>query len=69
MSTVAIVNGVLEGLQLASNLASAAAQVSAAIVEAQQTGQPVDFSKILGDVDTAEARVLAAIATAKGAGR
>ena len=69
MSTVAIVNGVLEGLELANNLAQAAAQVSAAVLQAQQTGQPVDFTQILGAVDTAETRVLASIAAAKAAGR
>lgn len=69
MSTVAIVNGVLEGLELANNLAQAAAQVSAAVLQAQQTGKPVDFTQILGAVDTAEARVLASIAAAKAAGR
>lgn len=69
MSTVAVVNGVLEGLELVANLANAAAQVSAAVVQAQQTGQPVDYTNILGDLDSAENRVLASIAKAKEAGR
>jgi hypothetical protein len=69
MSTVAVVNGVLEGLELANNLAQAAAAVSAAVLQAQKSGQPVDFTQILGAVDTAETRVLASIAAAKAAGR
>lgn len=69
MSTIAIVNGVLEGLELASHLAAAASQVSAAVLKAQQTGQPVDYTDILGNLDTAEARVLTSIAAAKESGR
>jgi hypothetical protein len=69
MSTVAIVSGVLEGLQLAANLAQASATVSAAVLQAQQTGKPVDWTSILGDEASAEANVLAAIAAAKAAGR
>ncbi len=69
MSTVAIVEGVVEGLQLMNNLAQASATVSAAVLQAQQTGKPVDWTNILGDEETAEASVLAAIAAAKAAGR
>lgn len=69
MSTIAIVEGVLEGLELANNLAQAAATVSAAVLQAQQTGKPVDWTNILGDADTAESRVLVSIETAKAAGR
>ena len=69
MSAIAIVDGVLEGLQLITNFAQAAATVSAAVQKAQETGQPVDWAPILGDEETAEARVLAAIAVAKAAGK
>lgn len=69
MSTVAIVDGVLEGLQLLTNLAAAQATVSAAVLQAQQTGKPVDWSGILGDEETAESRVLASIDAARAAGR
>lgn len=68
MSAVAIVNGVLEGLTLANDLMQAAAQVSAAVLVAQQTGKPVDWSTIVGAEDTAESRVLNAIDAAKAAG-
>lgn len=69
MSAAIIVGGVLEGLQLLTNLAAASATVSAAVLKAQQTGQPVDWTSILGDENTAEASVLAAIEVAKAAGR
>lgn len=64
-----VVAGVLEGLQLATQLSQAAAMVSQAVLQAQQTGQPVDWTKILGDADTAESDVLNAIDAAKAAGR
>lgn len=69
MSTVAIVSGVLEGLQLLDQLLQAAGTVSSAIQTAQTTGQPVDWTSILGAEATAEANVLAAIAAAKAAGK
>ncbi len=69
MSAVTIVSGVVEGLQLVENLASMLAQASAAIVTAQSSGKPVDFTGILGDIDTDEAAVLASIAAAKAAGK
>lgn len=69
MSAVAIVDGVLEGLTLANDLAQALAQVNAAVLQAQQTGKPVDWTNILGAQDTAESRVLNAIDAAKAAGR
>lgn len=68
MSAVAIVGGVVEGLQLLDSLIQAASTVSAAVQAAQTTGQPVDWSAILGAEATAEQAVLAAIATAKAAG-
>jgi hypothetical protein len=69
MSAVAVVSGVLEGLQLVEALANMAAQASAAITAAQTSGQPVDFSTILGEEQTAEAAVLTAIAAAVAAGK
>lgn len=69
MSAIAIVDGVLEGLQLIQSLTAAAANASAAIATAQSTGKPVDFSGILGDINTDEALVLAAIEMAKKAGK
>lgn len=69
MSAVVIVSGVLEGLQLVEQLAVMMQQASAAITAAQTSGQPVDFSGILGQEETAEAAVLAAIADAKAAGK
>lgn len=69
MSAAVIVSGVLEGLQLLDSLIQSASQVSAAIQTAQTSGQPVDWTGILGAEATAEASVLAAIATAKAAGK
>jgi hypothetical protein len=69
MSAAVIVSGVLEGLQLIDSLLSAAASASSAIQVAQASGKPVDFTGILGAIDTDEAAVLAAIATAKSVGR
>lgn len=69
MAAVTIVEGALEGLQLLSNLLAAANTVNAAILEAQTSGKPVDWTSILGDEGTAEAAVLAAIETAKAQGR
>jgi hypothetical protein len=69
MSAVAIVGGVLEGLQLIETLAGMMQQASAAITAAQAAGTPVDFTGILGEEDTAEAAALAAIAAAKAAGK
>ena len=69
MSALTIVDGLLEGLQLVSALTEAAQKVSAAITAAQQANQPVDFTGILGDINTDEASVLAAIAAAKAAGK
>lgn len=67
MSATVIVSGVLEGLQLITAFSQAAANASAAISQAQATGQPVDFSGILGEISTDEAAVLSAIAVAKAA--
>lgn len=69
MSAAVIVTGVVEGLQLVENLATMLAKASAAITAAQASGQPVDFTGILGDIDTDEQAVLASIATAKAAGK
>ena len=64
MSAAVIVDGVLEGLQLLDTLLASASQVSSAIKTAQSTGQPLDWTGILGAEATAEANVLAAIAQA-----
>jgi hypothetical protein len=69
MSTVAIVSGVVEGLQLLDQLLQAASTVSTAVQTAQASGQPVDWTTILGAEASAEANVLAAISTAKAAGK
>lgn len=69
MSATVIVSGLLEGLELVTNLLDAASAASKAIATAQSTGQPVDFTGILGGIDTHEAGVLAAIAAAKAAGK
>jgi hypothetical protein len=69
MSAVAIVSGVVEGLQLIDSLIQAASQVSTAVQSAQASGQPVDFTSILGTEAAAEQSVLDAIAAAKAAGK
>lgn len=69
MSAVAIVGGALEGLQLIESLAQMLQEASAAVAAAQAAGTPVDFSGILGEFETSEAAVLAAIASAKAAGK
>ncbi len=69
MSAVAIVSGVVEGLQLLDQLIQAASTVSTAVQAAQASGQPVNWTTILGAEATAEANVLAAIAAAKAAGK
>lgn len=69
MSAIIVVDGLLEGLQLITNLLDAASAASKAIQEAQSTGQPVDFTGILGSIDTHEAALLAAIQAAKAAGK
>lgn len=69
MSAALIVSGALEGLQLLDSLIQSASTVSTAIQTAQSTGQPVDWTGILGAESTAEANVLAAIAAAKAAGK
>lgn len=69
MSAVVIAEGVLEGLTLVNSLAQALASASSAVMAAQQTGNPVDYTGILGDFNTAEASVLSAIAAAKAAGK
>jgi hypothetical protein len=69
MSAAIIVSGVLEGLQLIDSLLSAASNASTAIQTAQASGKPVDFTGILGAIDTDEAAVLAAITTAKSVGK
>lgn len=69
MSAVTIVSGVLEGLQLLDQLIQAASTVSTAIQTAQSSGQPVNWTTILGAEATAEANVLAAIAAAKALGK
>jgi hypothetical protein len=63
MSTVAIVEGVAEGLQLLDTLIQGAASVSTAIQTAQSTGQPVSIVPIQAQVAAAEAAVQAAIAS------
>lgn len=69
MSTVAIVSGVLEGLQLLDSLLAAAQTVSSAVQTAQSTGQPLDWTTILAEESNAEAALLAAIVAAKAAGK
>jgi hypothetical protein len=69
MSAVAVVSGVLEGIQLVEALANMLSQASAAISTAQTSGTPVDFTGILGQEATAEAAVVAAIAAAAAAGK
>lgn len=69
MSATVIVSGLLEGLQLIANLSDALSAASKAVQVAQTTGQPVDFTGILGSIETHEASVLAAIAAAKAAGK
>lgn len=69
MAAVAIVSGVLEGIQLVEALATMLQQASAAISTAQANGTPVDFTTILGEEGTAEAAVTAAIAQAAAAGK
>jgi hypothetical protein len=68
MSALTIVDGVLEGLQLIQQASSTITQVSTAIQTAQNTGQPVDWTGILGTENTVEAALLSAIAAAKAAG-
>lgn len=69
MSAAVIVSGVLEGLQLIDSLLTAASSASTAIQAAQASGKPVDFTGILGAIDTDEAAVLSAIAVAKASGK
>jgi hypothetical protein len=69
MSAAVIVSGVLEGLQLLDSLIQSASTVSTAIQTAQSSGQPVNWTTILGAEATAEASVLAAIQNAKLAGK
>lgn len=69
MNAAVIVSGVVEGLQLLDQLLQAAGTVSTAIQTAQASGQPVDWTSILGAEATAEANVLAAIAAAKAQGK
>jgi hypothetical protein len=69
MSAVVIVDGVVEGLQLIQALALMMQQASAAITTAQATGQPVDFTSVLGQEGTAEAAVIVAITAAQAAGK
>ena len=69
MSAIAIVEGVAEGLQLLDNLIQAASTVSAAVNQAQASGQPLELSTILTQESQAENAVLAAIAQAKAAGK
>jgi hypothetical protein len=69
MSAAIIVSGVLEGLQLLDSLIQSASTVSTAIQAAQASGQPVDWTGILGAEATAESNVLAAIAAAKASGK
>jgi hypothetical protein len=69
MSAVTIVTGVLEGLQLLDQLIQACGAVSTAIQTAQSSGQPLNWTTILGAEASAEAKVLAAIAAAKAAGK
>lgn len=68
-TVVAVVGGLVEGLQLITSLSSALASVSQAVASAQANGTPVDFTGIVGEIDTDEAQVLAAIAAAKALGR
>jgi hypothetical protein len=69
MAAVTIVDGVMEGINLLTNLLSAASQVSSAIQQAQSNGTPLDWTTILGAETNAEANVLSAIAAAKAAGK
>jgi hypothetical protein len=69
MGAIAIVAGALEGLQLIQQASTTISQVSTAIQTAQNTGQPVDWTGILGAENTAETNLLAAIAAAKAAGK
>jgi hypothetical protein len=69
MGAIAIVEGALEGLQLIQQASTTISQVSGAIQTAQNTGQPVDWTGILGAENTAETNLLAAIAAAKAAGK
>jgi hypothetical protein len=69
MGATVIVSGLLEGLQLVTSLSQAASAASKAVQDAQTTGQPVDFTGILGSISTHETAVLAAIAQAKAAGK
>jgi hypothetical protein len=69
MSTVAIVGGVLEGLQLLDSLLQSAATVSAAVQAAQASGQAVDWTTILAQESQAEQNLLTAIEAAKAAGK
>ena len=72
MSAAIVVSGLLEGLQLIENLASALSTVSGAVKAAQSSGTPLDLSAtgpILSAEATAENAVLAAIAAAQAAGK
>jgi hypothetical protein len=69
MAAIAIVSGVLEGVQLIEQASATISAVTAAIQAAQASGQAVDWTGILGAENSAEASLLAAIATAKAAGK
>jgi hypothetical protein len=69
MAAIAIVSGALEGLQLIEQASATITAVTQAVQAAQASGQPVDWSGILGAESTAEANLLAAIAAAKAAGK
>lgn len=68
MSAAVIVSGVAEALTLLDNLVQASGKVSAAIKASQSTGQPLDMTQVLSDVNVAENAVLAAIAAAQARG-
>lgn len=69
MSAAVIVDGLLEGLELVTNLAQAQGAVSSAIQQAQASGTPFDLSAVIAAEQNAENKVLAAIADAKARGR
>jgi hypothetical protein len=62
MSAVAIVTGVMEGLQLVEALFTAGAQVSQQIQAAQSSGTTLNLTSVVAQVQAAESAVTAAIA-------
>lgn len=68
MSAVAIVSGAVEVMQLVDTLLSNAQQANAALLAAQQSGQPINLQPIQAAVAQAEQAALAAIATDPNSG-